>query len=130
MPASAPAPLRQTGGRSARGLVEPGKTVLVVRRLGVSRAQHDGAEAIKRAAEERGRKAIGGFPPGELLASRAQYDELRTAFLFAPNHCRRPTRKLEYFFHSTARCPLRKKWAANGYARKPDLANVTWPDRI
>src|SRR5262249_58133868 len=53
------AAVRQTGGRSALGLVEPGKTALiVVGELRDSRPDMMGQEAIKRAMEERGVKCI------------------------------------------------------------------------
>src|SRR5207237_988845 len=60
------AAVRQTGGRSALGLVDPGKTVLiVVGELRDSRPNMMVQEAMKRAGEERRVKAIV-LPTGDL----------------------------------------------------------------
>src|SRR5215211_5389896 len=73
------AAVRQTGGRSALGLVDPGKTVLVV--VGELRDSPPNMmvqEAMKRAAEERGVKAVI-LTTWELLGlSEQEYNELRS----------------------------------------------------
>src|SRR5829696_9710431 len=73
------AAVRQTGGRSALGLVDPGKTVLVV--VGELRDSPPNMmvqEAMKRAAEERGVKPIV-LTTWELLGlTEQEYNELRS----------------------------------------------------
>src|SRR4051794_1609625 len=72
------AAVRQTGGRSALGLIEPGKTALiVVGELRDSRPDMLVQAAIKRAMEERGVKCTI-LTVWELLGlTEAEYDEVR-----------------------------------------------------
>src|SRR5262245_42578345 len=73
------AAVRQTGGRSALGLIEPGKTALIViGELRDSKPDMLVQDAIKRAMEERGVKTII-LTVWELLGlTEQQYNEIRT----------------------------------------------------
>jgi hypothetical protein len=120
------AAVRQTGGRSALGLVDPGKTVvIVVGELRDSRPNMMVQEAMKRAAEERGVKAII-LTTWELLGlSEQEYNELRTGvrtYTISDGQ-----RELEYFFTVTGLMPSPQK--GRDWVRQQDseLYDATWP---
>jgi hypothetical protein len=120
------AAVRQTGGRSALGLVDPGKTVLiVVGELRDSRPNMMVQEAMKRAAEERGVKAII-LTTWELLGLNEQeYNELRTGvrtYTISDGQ-----RELEYFFTVTGLMPSPQKGRDWVRQQDPQLYDATWP---
>ena len=120
------AAVRQTGGRSALGLVDPGKTVLiVVGELRDSPPNMMVQEAMKRALEERGVKAII-LTVWELLGlSEAEYAELRKGvrtYTIGDGQ-----RELEYFFTVTGLMPNPQKGRDWVRERDADLYNATWP---
>jgi hypothetical protein len=120
------AAVRQTGGRSALGLIEPGKTCLiVVGELRDSLPNMMVQEAMKRAMEERGVKTTI-LTVWELLGlSEQEYAELRngvrTYTIFDGQ------RELEYFFTSTGLMLEPQKGRDWVRREDPDLYGATWP---
>jgi len=121
------AAVRQTGGRTPLGLVLPGKTLLIV--VGEVREPKPNMmvqEAIKRAMEERGAKAIV-LTTWELLGiSEKDFLEIRDAlkqFTISDGQ-----RELEYFFTVTGL--MRKPEQGRDWVRKndADLYQATWPE--
>lgn len=121
------AAVRQTGGRTPIGLVLPGKTLLIV--VGEIREPKPNMmvqEAIKRALEERGAKAIV-MTTWELLGiSEKEFLEIREAlkeYTISDGQ-----RELEYFFTTTGL--MEKPEQGREWIRKadPDLFNATWPE--
>jgi hypothetical protein len=121
------AAVRQTGGRTPLGLVEPGKHLLiVVGEVRDSKPNMMVQEAIKRALEERGVKCtiltmweVLGFTEDEFLAFR---NAVRTYTIGDGQ------RELESYFTTTGFMPNAQKgrdWVAG---QDPDLAKATWPD--
>lgn len=118
---------RQTGGRTPLGLVESGKTVLIV--IGEVRDAEPNMlvqEAIKRALEERGVKVhvkptweLVGISEKEVLATRQAINQ----FTIADGQ-----RELEYFFTGTGFMPNPQKGRDWIRAQDADLYNATWPD--
>jgi hypothetical protein len=121
------AAVRQTGGRTPLGLVLPGKTLLIV--VGEIREPKPNLmvqEAIKRAMEERGAKAI-------VLTTWDLLGITENDFIAIRNALRESTiadgqRELEYFFTVTGLMP--KPEQGREWVRKndPDLYNATWPE--
>jgi hypothetical protein len=120
------AAVRQTGGRTPLGLINPGKTVLIV--IGELRDSPPNMmvqEAIKRSLEERGVKAIL-LTVTELLGlTPAEYDELRAGF--RTYTIGDGQRELEYFFTVTGLMPNPQKGRDWIRANDPELYNLTWP---
>ncbi len=120
------AAVRQTGGRSALGLIEPGKTALiVVGELRDSKPSMLVQDAIKRAMEERGVKTII-LTVWELLGlTEAEYDELRggvRTYTIGDGQ-----RELEYFFTVTGLMPSPQKGRDWVRQQDPVLADAIWP---
>src|SRR5262245_10511258 len=119
------AAVRQTGGRTALGLVDRGKTALiVVGEIRDSRPDMIVQEAMKRALEERGVKAIV-LTVWELLGlSEQEYTELRggvrTYTIFDGQ------RELEYFFTATGLMFEPQKGREWIRKEDPDLYDATW----
>jgi hypothetical protein len=116
---------RQTGGRTPLGLVEPGKTLLIV--VG---EVHDAEpnmmvqEAMKRALEERGVKARV-VTTWELLG--ISEDEVKTARKAVSQYTIADgQRELEFFFTITGNMPNPQKGRDWIRAQDPDLYNATW----
>jgi len=120
------AAVRQTGGRSALGLIEPGKTALiVVGELRDSRPDMLVQEAIKRAMEERGVKCII-LTVWELLGlTEAEYNEVRRGF--RTYTIGDGQRELETFFTVTGLMLNPQKGRDWVRQQDPDLYAVTWP---
>ena len=121
------AAVRQTGGRTPLGLVQPGKHLLiVVGEVRDSRPNMMVQEAIKRALEERGIKCtiltmweVLGFTEQEFLDFRTA---VRTYTIGDGQ------RELESYFTTTGFMPNAQKgrdWVAK---QDPDLAKATWPE--
>jgi hypothetical protein len=121
------AAVRQAGGRVGLGLIEPGKTVaIVVGELRDSPPNMMVQEAIRRAMEERGVKAIILTVWDLLGITEAEYTELR-------NGVRTYTisdgqRELEYFFTVTGLMPSPSKGRAWVREQDPALFGATWPE--
>jgi hypothetical protein len=120
------AAVRQTGGRSALGLIEPGKTALiVVGELRDSRPDMLVQAAIKRAMEERGIKCTI-LTVWELLGlTEAEYDEVRRGvrtYTIGDGQ-----RELETFFTLTGLMLNPQKGRDWIREQDPDLYNAAWP---
>jgi hypothetical protein len=120
------AAVRQTGGRTALGLVDAGKTVaIVVGELRDSRPNMMVQEAMRRAMEERGVKAVIVTVWDLLGLSEAEYDVLRggvrTYTIFDGQ------RELEYFFTVTGLMPSPQKGRDWVRGQDPVLYDATWP---
>jgi hypothetical protein len=122
------AAVRQTGGRTPLGLVDPGKHVLIV--VGEIRDTVPDMmvqEAIKRAFEERGVKCTILTTWDTLGLSQQEYMELREGirtYTIGDGQ-----RELESFFTTTGFMPDAQK-GRNWFAGKdPELARVTWPQQ-
>jgi hypothetical protein len=120
------AAVRQTGGRVGLGLIDPGKTVLiVVGELRDTRPNMIVQEAIKRAMEERGVKCII-LPVWEALGiSETDYTELRAGvrtYTIGDGQ-----RELEYFFTVTGLMHEPAKGRAWVREQDPELYAATWP---
>src|SRR5262244_3127459 len=120
------AAVRQTGGRSALGLVEPGKTALIiVGELRDSKPDMMVQAAIKRAYEERGVKCTILTVWDLLGLSEQEYLEFREGIrTYAIGDGQR---ELESFFTTTGFMPNAQKgrdWVAG---KDPELARATWP---
>ncbi len=120
------AAVRQSGGRTPLGLVLPGKTLLIV--VGEIREPRPNMmvqEALRRAVEERGAKAIVVTTWDLLGVTEEQYVKVRTAlreFTISDGQ-----RELEYFFTTTGL--MRKPEDGRAWVRNndPDLYKATWP---
>ncbi len=120
------AAVRQSGGRTPLGLVLPGKTLLIV--VGEIREPRPNMmvqEALKRAIEERGAKAVVVTTWDLLGVTEEEYVKVRTAlreFTISDGQ-----RELEYFFTVTGL--MRKPEEGRAWVQKndPDLYAATWP---
>ena len=120
------AAVRQTGGRTPLGLVDPGKHVLiVVGEVRDSKPNMMVQEAIKRAYEERGVKCTILTMWEVLGLSEAEFLEFRTSvrtYTIGDGQ-----RELESYFTTTGFMPNAQKgrdWVAE---KDPELAKATWP---
>ncbi len=118
---------RQTGGRTPLGLVQPGKTLLIV--IGEIREPRPNMmvqEAIKRAMVERGAKAVVMTTWDLLGVSEADYVKVRTAL--RESTISDGQRELEYFFTVTGL--MRNPEQGRAWVRQndPDLYNATWKE--
>ena len=120
------AAVRQSGGRTPFGLIEPGKTVLiVVGELRDSRPDMMVQEAIARALKERGVNPIVVTTWDLLGLSEAEYTELRNGV--RTYRISDGQRELEYFFTVTGLMPSPQKGREWVRARDPELYAATWP---
>ena len=120
------AAVRQTGGRTPLGLVDPGKTLLiVVGEVRDARPNMMVQEAIKRAMEERGVKTTILTIWDLLGLSEAEYMEFRAGV--RTYQIGDGQRELESYFTTTGFMPNAQKgrdWVAK---EDPELARMTWP---
>ena len=122
------AAVRQTGGRTGLGLVDPGKTLLiVVGELRDTRPDMMVQEAMKRALEERGVKAIVLTIWEVLGLTEQEYTELRGGV--RTYSILDGQRELEYFFTVTGIMPSPQK--GRDWVRAQDVAlyDATWPQQ-
>lgn len=120
------AAVRQSGGRTPLGLVLPGKTLLIV--VGEIREPKPDMmvqEAIKRAMEEKGAKAIVLTTWDLLGVSFEDYDKVRSAL--RESTISDGQRELEYFFTTTGLMKKPEEGRAWVQKNDPDLYKVTWP---
>lgn len=121
------AAVRQTGGRTPLGLVLPGKTLLIV--VGEIREPKPNMmvqEAIRRAMEERGVKAIVTTTWDLLGISEKEFLEIREAlkeYTISDGQ-----RELEYFFTTTGLMEKPEKGREWIEKADPDLYHATWPE--
>jgi hypothetical protein len=121
------AAVRQTGGRTPLGLVEPGKHLLIV--VGEIRDAKPNMmvqAAIKRALEERGVKVTLLTTWETLGMSEEDYMEFRTGV--RNYHIGDGQRELESYFTTTGFMPNAKKGRAWVASKDPELAKATWPE--
>jgi hypothetical protein len=120
------AAVRQTGGRTPLGLVDPGKHVLIV--VGEIRDTVPDMmvqEAIKRAFEERGVKCTILTTWDTLGLSQQEYLEFRESirtYTIGDGQ-----RELESFFTTTGFMPDAEKGRSWFAGKDPELASLTWP---
>ena len=114
------AAVRQTGGRTPFGLIEPGKTVLiVVGELRELASRHDGAGGDRTRAEGARRQCIIVKTWDLLGLSEAEYTELRSGV--RTYRISDGQREIEYFFTVTGLMPAPQKGREWVRGRDPDL---------
>lgn len=121
------AAVRQTGGRTPLGLVLPGKTLaIVVGEIREPKPNMMVQEAIKRALEERGAKAIV-LTTWELLGiSEKEFLTIREAlkeYTISDGQ-----RELEYFFTTTGLMEAPERGREWIHKNDPALYDATWPE--
>jgi hypothetical protein len=118
---------RQSGGRTPLGLVESGRTLLIV--VGEVNGAYPNMmvqSAIKRALEERGVKVLLLTLWDLLGLSEQDYAEFRKGF--RTSTIADGQRELEYFFTGTGLMPNPQKGRDWVREQDPDLYNATWQE--
>src|SRR5262245_10895067 len=118
---------RQSGGRTPLGLVESGRTLLIV--VGEVNGAYPNMmvqAAIKRALEERGVKVLLLTLWDLLGLSEQDYAEFRKGF--RTSTIADGQRELEYFFTGTGLMPNPQKGRDWVRQQDPDLYNATWQE--
>jgi hypothetical protein len=122
------AAVRQTGGRTPLGLVEPGKHLLiVVGEIRDSRPNMMVQEAIKRALEERGVKCTILTIWEVLGLTEQEYLEFRSGVRIY--RIGDGQRELESYFTTTGFMPNAQKGRDWVGKEDPDLYQATWPEQ-